>query len=191
MGVRLQAKGLPRSVAFYYNKNGIWQKCLVLKWSEFSIVTPAMIAICVYDCIVISHSTEFISELMSRFHEKDSVKDLRDAKWILNIQIGSMWEKDSEVLWIGQLQDVKRLQTQFGAWLSGNSRETTTPIMMFWKHEDGSSVSIVVNKAIYRLTISSMSYLAQQSRLDIVYAVNHLAQVLKLRKQSCMLWGTL
>ena len=141
------------------------------------------------DCIVISHSTEFISELMFRFHEKDPVKDLGDAKWMLNIQIESMWEKDMEVLWIGQ--DVAKLQTQFEAWLSENSRETTTPVIVSWKHEDGSSVWIVVDKAIYRLTISSMSHLAQQSRLDIVYAVNHLAQVLHLRRQSHMLWGTL
>ena len=159
-------------------------KCvMVLKGTVSSIGEPALIAIYVDDCIVMSPSMELINELKARFHEKYSIKDLGDAKWMLKIQIERMRENGTEVLWMGQPQYVAKLQDQFKAWLPVSSRKITTPMMVSWKHDDESPVLIGQDKAIYRSIIASMSYLAQQTRLDIVCPVNHLAQFLQLPRQ--------
>ena len=156
---------------------------MVLKGSVSSTGAPALIAIYVDDCIVVSPSMELITELKTRFHEKYSIKDLGDAKWMLKIQIERMSENGTEVLWMGQPQYVAKLQDQFKAWLPVSSRKITTPMMVSWKHDDESPVLIGHEKAIYRSIIASMSYLAQQTRLDIVCPVNHLAQFLQLPRQ--------
>ena len=159
-------------------------KCvMVLKGAVSSNGAPALIAIYVDDCIVMSPSMELITELKSRFHQKYSIKDLGDAKWMLKIQIERMRENGIEVLWMGQPQYVAKLKDQFNAWLPVSSRKITTPMMVSWKHDEASPVLIGQDKAIYRSIIASMSYLAQQTRLDIVCPVNHLAQFLQLPRQ--------
>ena len=156
---------------------------MVLKGSVSSNGAPALIAIYVDDCIVMSPSMELIEKLKAQFHQKYSIKDLGEAKWMLKIQIERMREKETEVLWMGQPQYVAKLQDQFSAWLPISNRKITTPMMVSWKHDDESPVLVGQDKAIYRSIIASMSYLAQQTRLDIVCAVNHLAQFLQLPRQ--------
>ena len=159
-------------------------KCvMVLKGAVSSNGAPALIAIYVDDCIVMSPSLELINELKSRFHKKYSIKDLGDAKWMLKIQIERRSENGIEVLWMGQPQYVAKLQDQFQAWLPAGNRKITTPMMVSWRHDENSPVLVGQEKAIYRSIIASFSYLAQQTRLDIVCPVNHLAQFLQLPRQ--------
>jgi hypothetical protein len=126
---------------------------------------------------------ELINELKAQFHNKYSIKDLGEAKWMLKIQIERMRENDLEVLWMGQPQYVEKLQDQFRSWLPTGNRKITTPMMVSWKHDNDSPALIGHEKSIYRSIIASMSYLAQQTRLDIVCPVNHLAQFSQLPRQ--------
>ena len=159
-------------------------KCvMVLKGPESSNGSPAMIAIYVDDCIVMSPSMELIDDLKSKFHKKYSIKDLGEAKWMLKIQIERMRDEQLEVLWMGQPLYVAKLLDQFKAWIPFGNRKITTPMMVSWKHDDQSPLLVGHEKSIYRSLIASMSYLAQQTRLDIVCAVNHLAQFSQLPRQ--------
>jgi hypothetical protein len=56
-------------------------------------------------------------------------------------------------------------------------------MLVSWKHDENSPALIGHDKSIYRSIIASMSYLAQQTRLDIVCPVNHLAQFSQLPRE--------
>jgi Reverse transcriptase (RNA-dependent DNA polymerase) len=93
-------------------------KCvMVLHGPLSSNGSLAMIAIYVHDCIVMSPSMELINELKSKFHNKYSIKDLGEAKWMLKIQIERMRERDLEVLWMGQPLYVTKFLDPFWAWI--------------------------------------------------------------------------
>jgi hypothetical protein len=137
---------------------------------------PAMITIYVDDCMVMSSSLELIEDLKAKFHQHYSIKDLGEAKWLLKIQIERMREGQTEVLWLGQPQYVEKLLITFQSWMPISERQITTPMVVGWKHDVESAELVGQEKSIYRSVVASMSYLAQQTRLDIVFAVNHLAQ---------------
>ena len=149
---------------------------LILKGSASPNGKAALITIYVDDCMLTSSSLELIESIKEKFRKEFGIKDQGEAKWLLKLQLERRRENDVEVLWIGQPLYAEKLVKEFSAWLPKTQRLIGVPMIVSWKHDDESPKLTESEKSIYRSIIASMSYLAQQTRLDIMFAVNHLAQ---------------
>ncbi|MFM2290751.1 MAG: hypothetical protein RIS29_564, partial [Bacteroidota bacterium] len=151
--------------------------CVMILKGKLSPNGESMIlTIYVDDSMIASRSIELIDIIKKKFKEKFGIRDMGPIKWLLKIQIERRKEKGVEVLWLGQPQYIEHVLDSFADWVPIGGRKIMTPMIVGWKHDDVSPLLIGEDLEWYRSVIACLSYLALQSRLDIMFATNHLAQ---------------
>ena len=146
--------------------------------------TKKMQYIIVYvdDLMIISNSTEYTNEVKEIFKDRFEMKDLGTAKWILGIQL----ERTEKGIWLGQPEYAKDILKGADMWNSKTRKDEDgnpipvdtkpTPMVVNWKHNPNDEVLDSEFKTKFRSILMKLSYLAQQTRPDIQYTVNVLAQ---------------
>ena len=134
------------------------------------------IIVYVDDLMIISNSTAFTEEVKEIFKDRFEMKDLGSAKWILGIQM----ERTETGIWLGQPKYAKEILEEAEMWVKeGSDIPITTkpsPMSTTWTHDKESKNLTDEMKTKYRSRLMKLSYLAQQTRPDIQYTVNVLAQ---------------
>jgi hypothetical protein len=95
---------------------------------------------------------------------------------LLKIQIERRREKGVEVLWLGQPNYVEHILNEYKHWLPTDGRVVKTPMIVGWKHDEDSPRLNKTEETEYRAIIACCVYLSGQTRLDISFTTNHLAQ---------------
>ena len=134
-----------------------------------------IVIVYVDDMILTANSAELMSELKQIFKDQYEMKDLGDAKYLLGIQI----ERRNGGVWMGQPRYTQDFLKEAQMWTDAAGKETTskpTPMSALWKHDPDAESLDAESHSLYRSNLMKASYLAQQTRPDIVYTVNVLAE---------------
>jgi len=112
--------------------------------------------------------TRFKEHLKARF----AIKDIGDVEWILRIQV----LHTPQGLWIGQKNYAISVLKEFNCWDVPSTKFKTIPMTPGWTHDPSNPKLADDLIPIYRGIIARVMYLAQQTRPDLLYTVNVLAQ---------------
>jgi len=148
--------------------------CLFIKIDE---TTGQLVLVLIYvdDIMICSPSRDAIRAVRDKIRERFLTRDERDAEWVLKIQI----ERASRGIWIGQKLYATTVLKEFGKWDIPESQWQDTPMVCGWKHDFDSPLLPTQEKSRYSSLIMKLMYLAQQTRPDLLYAVNVLSQYQK------------
>ena len=121
------------------------------------------------DMILVSTELSEIEKVKDALRQKFTIKDIGEAKHVLGMQL----IQSPEYLYLGQPKYVDEILREADMW-GCNSRPT--PMSVNWQHDENSLSLNKMQIKRYRSLVMMLSYLAQQTRPDIIFAVNTLAQ---------------
>ncbi|RKP15543.1 hypothetical protein ROZALSC1DRAFT_26367, partial [Rozella allomycis CSF55] len=115
---------------------------------------------------------------MANFQEiiksKFDIKDIGIANWILKIRLVRI---NQNSIWIGQSQRIHDMLDELDMWDVDLHNLPETPMASNWKHNINDQNFLNHSQITqYKSLLMKLSYIAQQTRPDIIYAVNVLAQ---------------
>jgi hypothetical protein len=137
--------------------------------------TQELIVVVVYvdDIMIACKSEKVIQSIKDQLKTTFSIKDLGEAKWMLKINI----IKTSLGVWIGQSSYTEDLLKTYNFWSIPDSQMKRSPMTVSWKHDETSNPRNSKEEIKeFRTRLMKCAYLAQQTRPDITYTVNVLAQ---------------
>jgi hypothetical protein len=133
------------------------------------------------DILIACADKAVIEDLKKQIREKFSIKDLGEAKWILKIQV----ERRAEGTWIGQPNYITQMLKDFDMYDIPIGKVKDTPMTVNWKHDD-TSKPLSTDRAVKFVEVSAkLLYLATQTRPDISFAVNTVAQYQRAPPREC------
>jgi hypothetical protein len=142
---------------------------------------PIFVLLYVDDVMLISNDKALIETLKTVLKMRFEVKDIGVADWILGLQIERY--ENGNAIWLGQPRYIMEMFIDAKMWNRLNAQGHEVPIMTkrtpmatSWRHDEASGYLDKERHTHYRSYIMKMSYEAQQTRPDIAYAVNILAQ---------------
>lgn len=121
------------------------------------------------DLIIMAPSREVIKSVKDELRKIFKIKDIGDARFALGLQI----ERVDGGIYVGQLSYTQAILRMAGM---EDCQPKQTPMITDWAHDDNSPELDNFRQLQFRSLLMKLSYLAQQTRPDIIYAVNTLAQ---------------
>jgi hypothetical protein len=146
------------------------ESCILTKKDSNGNFT--IVAIYVDDILIGGNTANAISTCKSDIKKAFGIKDLGEAKWVLKLQL----EKIGDNYWLGQPQYIKGILNDFNMWDIPEKGMFDSPMSCSWQHNIKDEALIGKDISMYRRLIAKLSYLALQTRPDIAYTVNVLAQ---------------
>ena len=146
--------------------------------TDQSIKTMEMVLVYVDDIIIMSTKRELSIKIKERFHRRFKMTDQGPVEWILGIKVNRI----KNGIFVNQAQYAIDMLVEAGMWdmeVKGNRIPITTktiPMSVTWEHDPLSPLMKGPDITKYKSFIMKLSYLAQQTRPDIAYTVNTLAQ---------------
>lgn len=141
--------------------------------NEFKVVI-----VYVDDLMLFGLTIDSVNQVKDAFKNRFKMKELGAPKWLLGIQM----ERRPNAIWLGQPRYAREILEGANMW---NFRQgehdlpvtsKPTPMVINWQHNEASEPLSKEEHAAYRSTLMKLSYLCQQTRPDMIYAVNVLAQ---------------
>jgi hypothetical protein len=145
---------------------------------KFNKKTKKTVYVLVYvdDLLLCSNCRDTIRTIKDRFKASFEMSDLGIAKYILGISI----ERFADGVFFGQPTYTREILEEAGMWKHETTglpiEEKSTPMMTSWEHDSSSPFLTEKERSDFLSVLMKLAYLAQQSRPDILYAVNKLAQ---------------
>ena len=135
-----------------------------------------IISIYVDDGLQICKEEKLMDDEFQRFRTRFKASDYRFSDYILSITT----EHFSEGIVLHQAAYAKMILDEIGMWeepINGKMNGTKpTPMSITYKYDESFERLDKPKNSLYRSIVMKLSYLAQQTRADILYAVNVLAQ---------------
>jgi hypothetical protein len=137
-----------------------------------------MVLVYVDDLIIMSNKKELTAAMKERFKSKFKMTDQGPAEWILGLKV----RRVENGIFVNQAQYAMDMLIEAGMWdmeVKGHRIPVTTkstPMSSTWTHDPLSPRLYGDDITKYKSFLMKLSYLAQQTRPDIAYAVNTLAQ---------------
>jgi len=100
---------------------------------------------------------------------KFTIKDIGEAKHVVGLQL----ERFQDEIYLGQPKYAQKILQTMGMW---ECDPKPIPMSPNWTHDEQSPKLTKKDEQLYKSCAMMLSYLAQQTRPDIVFAVNTLAQ---------------
>jgi len=147
------------------------EPCAFMKYDDD---TGQLIVVLVYvdDILIACADKNIIKKFKDYLRTKFDIKDLGDAEWILKIEI----HRTAKGLWIGQRNYAEMVLKEFDCWDIPPSKFKENPMLPSWQHDERSPKLDTTGAKRYNGIIARVLYLAQQTRPDLLYSVNVLAQ---------------
>jgi hypothetical protein len=139
------------------------------------------VAAYVDDFLIISSSEELIAELKSVLRKRFETVDMDGSNRLLGIK----YERFENSVYLGQPDYAQKILEGTGMWNTEVNGRTVpvdsvlTPMVESFAHLNDSPELNPARAEEYRSVLMKLSYLAQQTRPDLVYSVNVLAQKLQ------------
>lgn len=145
--------------------------CTYLKIDE---KTRKLIIVLIYvdDILIACTDSTVIKEVKDQIKAVFEISDLGEAKWILKIQI----KPTQGGIWIGQTNYIRSLLEEEGIWDKDACKWQDSPMIVSWSNDLLSTKLDQYAAKRYATVLAKLLYLAMQTRPDILYAVNVLAQ---------------
>ena len=164
-----------KSLYEFFRKHGFTQlksdACTFLKCDK-ETGRIAVVVVYVDDIMIASSDSNFIQEIKDLIKQQYSIKDLGQVKWLLKVQI----EKFDKGIYMGQPIYAEQLLRDYDMWELPESFWSETPMSTTWEHTNTSVPLKPEESSEFISLIARLLYLAMQTRPDILYAVNTLAQ---------------
>jgi hypothetical protein len=141
---------------------------------------PIFIMLYVDDLMLVSNDKALIEEIKTQIKKRFEVKDMGDAQFVIGLQL----ERFGDTVYLGQANYTKELLKEADMW---DCSEKTTPMETDWKHDAKSPRLSPVEETRFRSILMKISYLAQQTRPDLMFAVYTLAQYQSVCTQHDMI----
>ena len=121
------------------------------------------------DLIIMAPSRKTIQTVKDELRKTFKIKDMGDAKFALGLQI----ERVNGGIYVGQPSYIQTILRMAGM---EDCQPKPTPMATNWARDDNSPKLDEFKQLQFRSLLMKLSYLAQQTRPDIIYVVNTLAQ---------------
>jgi hypothetical protein len=131
--------------------------------------TSSFVLLYVDDMIFMASDRSIIAKMKAEVSRKFNIKYLGDAKHVLGLQL----EQFNNCIYLGQPRYAKNILELADMW---DTHPKQMPMTVNWQHDESSPPVNKTRHNLYRSLVMMLSYLAQQTRPDIVFAVNNLAQ---------------
>jgi hypothetical protein len=164
-------------------KRMVLDSCVYRKYCD---TTKKHIFVLVYvdDLLLLCNDKETMARIKEQFKTKFEMSDLGPAKYVLGINV----QRFKGGLYFGQPNYTRELLEEAGFWeheSTGLPMESKpTPMSVGWEHDEKAQPLSKEEKSIFMSTIMKVAYLAQQSRPDILLAVNRLSQYQNVANKS-------
>jgi hypothetical protein len=145
---------------------------------KYDSKTRKHITVLVYvdDLLLLSSCKTTIKRIKDRFKIQYEMSDLGTAKYVLGISI----ERFGTGTYFGQPNYIREILESTNMWEIDRTGETintkSSPMMTTWEHDDKAILLDDEAKSSFMSTLMKLAYLAQQSRPDILFAINKLSQ---------------
>jgi hypothetical protein len=140
--------------------------------------TKKVIFVLVYvdDMMLVSNSRELIQDIKQTLKLEFELKDMGLAQYLFGLKL----ERTKNGLWLGQPTYTETILKEMGMWNVAGSNESIqtkpNPMAPTWVHDTKRGWLTEDEKSKFISIVMKLSYLAQQTRPDILFAVNKLAQ---------------
>ena len=151
--------------------------CVFIK-TDKSTTSLGIVLVYVDDVMIASNDREKIDKIKGLFNNRFKMTDQGKAEWILGIKL----KRIGDGILINQSQYAIDMLIDAGMWdmeVQGQRVPVTTkstPMSSTWAHDPLSPRLYGVDVTKYKSFLMKLSYLAQQTRPDIAFTVNTLAQ---------------
>ena len=139
--------------------------CLFMKSGE----KKSFVLVYVDDMVVLSFTQGEIDDFKDQIKKHFSIKELGPAKHVLGLVI----ERTTNGTYLGQPMYAKKILESAGVW---NYTPKLTPLPVNWEHDDKSPLVSKERRDKYHSINMQLMYLSTQTRPDLAFAVNTLAQ---------------
>ena len=115
--------------------------------------------------------------------------DFGEAEHVLSIKVKRVKNGQNDGLYLGQGTYVQRMLEEAGYWNRDNVLPSSTrsnPMLPTWKHDKDAKLLSTEDAEKYRSYVMQAAWVATQTRPDIAYTVNTLAQYMKNPNSSDM-----
>jgi hypothetical protein len=151
-------------------KRAMTDPCLFIKRNK----NKSFILLYVDDLIIMAMTKGEVEEIKSSLKEHFSLKEMGEAHHVLGMQI----ERIKNGIYLGQPKYAQEILESTG--MDGdNVSPVPTPMSVGWEHDPTSPPLNKEQLKLYHSITMKLSYLATQTRPDLAFAVNTLAQFQK------------
>ena len=143
------------------------------------------------DIIILGKERVIVDKLKDRFKKQYKMTDFGEAEHVLSIKVKRVKYDNKNGLYLGQGTYVQRMLEEAGYWNRPDNKalpESTRSIPMSptWKHDDNGTPLSKEDSEKYRSYVMQAAWVATQTRPDIAYTVNTLAQYMQSPNESDM-----
>ena len=137
-----------------------------------------IVLIYVDDLMILTNNSTLMTGLKDLFKSRFEMKDMGPAKWLLGISM----EKYGDGIYLGQPAYAQEILMDAGLWdmIVDGIRVPITPkpipMSPTWEHDDNSPKLSPSEVTQFKSLVMKLSYMVQQTRPDLAYTVNTLAQ---------------
>lgn len=164
-------------------KRMVTDSCVYRKYDE-SAKKYIFVLVYVDDLLLLCNDKGTIARIKQRFSSKFEMTDLGPAKYVLGINV----QRFSRGLYFGQPNYTRELLEDAEFWEHQSSgmpvESKPSPMSVGWEHDENATPLTKEEKSNFMSTIMKVAYLAQQSRPDILLAVNRLSQYQNVANKS-------
>ena len=124
------------------------------------------------DMIITSTGKGAVERVKDDIKKTFKIKDIPDVQWVLRIQ----FERFEDGIWFGLPEYTKQVLQEIGEWDTPEKTWASTPMVPGWKHDPLGVPLTQVENDVYVRIVAKLLYLAVNTRPDIMFTVNTLAQ---------------
>ena len=162
--------------------------CLFVK-DTHDISKALIVMVYVDDIIVLGKDRAIVDNLKDKFKKQYKMTDFGEAEHVLSIKVKRVKNGQKDGLYLGQGTYVQRMLEEAGYWNRDNVLPSSTrsnPMSPTWKHDEDAKLLSTEDAEKYRSYVMQAAWVATQTRPDIAYTVNTLAQYMKNPNSSDM-----
>lgn len=131
-----------------------------------------ILSLYVDDVISVTKNAKVAKDFKHEIRNRFAIVDGGEANWVLKIQI----ERFDDGIFLVQMTYAEEILRKANLWDFEESKEYDTPMMTTWTHDPTSPDLSPVMQKWYHSFVMKIAYLSQNTRPDLAYAANVLAQ---------------
>ena len=162
--------------------------CLFVK-DTHDISKVLIVMVYVDDIIILGKNRVIVDNLKDKFKKQYKMTDFGEAEHVLSIKVKRVKNGKKDGLYLGQGTYVQRMLEEAGYWNRDNILPSSTrsnPMSPTWKHDESAVLLSKEDTEKYRSYVMQAAWVATQTRPDIAYTVNTLAQYMQTPNSSDM-----
>lgn len=170
-GLHQSGREWNKTIATYIKEidftQSIADPCVFYKTVDGQLIS--VILLYVDDMIIMAPQKQLIQTIKNQLQKQFTIKDIGEVKHVVGLQL----ERFDNEIYLGQPKYAQKILQTMNMW---DCDTRPIPMSPDWIHADDSPKLNKESEQKYKSCVMMLSYLAQQSRPDIVFAVNTLAQ---------------